>query len=32
MSLSKKDLTKLILENTNVKTTQDIKKLLGGAL
>lgn len=36
MSLSKKDLAKLIIENTDVKTAQDIqetlKELLGGAL
>lgn len=36
MSLSKKDLVKLIIENTDVKTAQDIqdtlKELLGGTL
>lgn len=36
MSLSKKDLAKLIIENTDIKTAQDIqetlKELLGGAL
>ena len=36
MSLSKKDLAKLIIENTDSKTAQDIqdtlKELLGGAI